>query len=32
VLAVAAFLCLWNLTRNGYANDYYAAAADPRYR
>src|SRR4051794_9456908 len=26
VLALAAVLCLWNLTRNGYSNEYYAAA------
>ena len=26
VLAVASVLCLWGLTRNGYSNDYYAAA------
>jgi 4-amino-4-deoxy-L-arabinose transferase-like glycosyltransferase len=26
VLAVAAVLCLWHLTINGYSNDYYAAA------
>jgi 4-amino-4-deoxy-L-arabinose transferase-like glycosyltransferase len=27
VMALAAVLCLWNLTRSGYSNDYYAAAA-----
>src|SRR5215207_7159754 len=27
VLAVAAALCLWNLTISGYSNEYYAAAA-----
>src|SRR5439155_11519026 len=27
VLALAATLCLWNLTLSGYANTYYAAAA-----
>jgi 4-amino-4-deoxy-L-arabinose transferase-like glycosyltransferase len=27
VLGTAAVLCLWNLTRNGYSNEYYAAAA-----
>src|SRR3954466_12188211 len=27
VLALAAALCLWNLTRNGYSTTYYAAAA-----
>ena len=27
VLALAAVLCLWNLTRDGYSNEYYAAAA-----
>src|ERR1700754_1494882 len=27
VLALAAVLCLWNLTINGYSNEYYAAAA-----
>jgi 4-amino-4-deoxy-L-arabinose transferase-like glycosyltransferase len=27
VLALAAVLCLWHLTVNGYSNDYYAAAA-----
>ena len=27
VLALAAALCLWNLTINGYSNTYYAAAA-----
>ena len=27
VLAAAAVLCLWNLTVNGYSNEYYAAAA-----
>ena len=27
VLAAAALLCLWDLTRNGYSNEYYAAAA-----
>jgi 4-amino-4-deoxy-L-arabinose transferase-like glycosyltransferase len=27
VLALAATLCLWNLTISGYSNDYYAAAA-----
>jgi 4-amino-4-deoxy-L-arabinose transferase-like glycosyltransferase len=27
VLGLAAVLCLWNLTRNGYSNEYYAAAA-----
>jgi 4-amino-4-deoxy-L-arabinose transferase-like glycosyltransferase len=27
VLALAAALCLWNLTISGYSNDYYAAAA-----
>ena len=27
VLALAALLCLWNLTLNGYSNEYYAAAA-----
>ncbi len=27
VLAAAALLCLWNLTINGYSNEYYAAAA-----
>jgi 4-amino-4-deoxy-L-arabinose transferase-like glycosyltransferase len=27
VMALASVLCLWNLTRNGYSNDYYAAAA-----
>ena len=27
VLALAALLCLWNLTANGYSNTYYAAAA-----
>jgi 4-amino-4-deoxy-L-arabinose transferase-like glycosyltransferase len=26
VLAVAGVLCLWGLTRNGYSNEYYAAA------
>ena len=26
VLAVAAVLCLWGLTRSGYSNTYYAAA------
>ena len=26
VLAIAAALCLWNLTISGYSNDYYAAA------
>jgi 4-amino-4-deoxy-L-arabinose transferase-like glycosyltransferase len=27
ILAAAATLCLWHLTRNGYSNTYYAAAA-----
>lgn len=27
ILALAAVLCLWNLTENGYSNEYYAAAA-----
>src|SRR5687767_8335445 len=27
VLALAAVLCLWNLTISGYSNEYYAAAA-----
>jgi 4-amino-4-deoxy-L-arabinose transferase-like glycosyltransferase len=27
LLALAAVLCLWNLTINGYSNEYYAAAA-----
>jgi 4-amino-4-deoxy-L-arabinose transferase-like glycosyltransferase len=27
ILAGAAVLCLWGLTRNGYSNEYYAAAA-----
>ncbi len=27
VLVMAALLCLWRLTRDGYSNDYYAAAA-----
>jgi 4-amino-4-deoxy-L-arabinose transferase-like glycosyltransferase len=27
IVGVAAVLCLWNLTRNGYSNEYYAAAA-----
>jgi hypothetical protein len=27
VIALAAALCLWDLTINGYSNDYYAAAA-----
>ena len=27
VLALAAALCLWNLTISGYSNEYYAAAA-----
>ena len=27
ILGLAAFLCLWNLTDNGYSNEYYAAAA-----
>ncbi len=27
VIALAAVLCLWNLTANGYSNTYYAAAA-----
>jgi 4-amino-4-deoxy-L-arabinose transferase-like glycosyltransferase len=27
ILALASVLCLWDLTRNGYSNDYYAAAA-----
>src|SRR5829696_5992030 len=27
VLALAALLCLWNLTISGYSNEYYAAAA-----
>jgi 4-amino-4-deoxy-L-arabinose transferase-like glycosyltransferase len=27
ILAVAALLCLWNLTINGWSNEYYAAAA-----
>src|SRR5215203_381809 len=27
VLALAAGLCLWNLTISGYSNEYYAAAA-----
>ncbi len=27
ILGLAAFLCLWNLTENGYSNEYYAAAA-----
>ena len=27
MLALAAVLCLWNLTINGYSNEYYAAAA-----
>ena len=29
VLALAAVLCLWNLTVSGYSNEYYAAAARP---
>ena len=27
IIAAAALLCLWDLTRNGYSNEYYAAAA-----
>jgi 4-amino-4-deoxy-L-arabinose transferase-like glycosyltransferase len=27
ILGLAALLCLWNLTENGYSNEYYAAAA-----
>ncbi len=27
MIALAAFLCLWHLTINGYSNEYYAAAA-----
>lgn len=27
ILALASVLCLWNLTENGYSNEYYAAAA-----
>ena len=27
IVAGAAVLCLWHLTRNGYSNEYYAAAA-----
>jgi 4-amino-4-deoxy-L-arabinose transferase-like glycosyltransferase len=27
ILGLAALLCLWKLTRNGYSNEYYAAAA-----
>ena len=27
LLGLAALLCFWNLTENGYSNEYYAAAA-----
>jgi len=27
IIGLAAVLCFWNLTRNGYSNEYYAAAA-----